>query len=1264
MAWTMAQQVAIDKRGVNILVSAAAGSGKTAVLTERVCKRVLGSKEEKGIDIDRFLIVTFTSSAAQEMKERIGEKISQYIESYQSEEHLTPEEQNIQMHLEKQLALLAKASISTIHSFCLKLIKNYFNALDIDPNVKVGNQAELQMMKLEILENLLEEEFEKEDNTPFIKVADKYGSIRGMEPLMDLILDLHTFSKSTLFPNEWLDEKVALLNADYDNLDEVAWGKALLTDFQDTFVDLDKIYEEALRLARQPEGPVLYEEVLEKDREYLHTARCETTLVKMAESIQNISFVRLPGKKQACDEVLKERVKDYREISKKIVEEMKAQTKLLNDEVLREKLKLAGEDMATLVSLVKNFDARYGEEKKEKGMLDYNDLEHMCLKLLITKASNQEKEEIKYTPIAEELADFYEELYIDEYQDSNEVQETILKAIACAKVGGPTQFMVGDMKQSIYRFRLANPKIFASKYEKWHKVIQEGKWIEEKDTTDICIDLSQNFRSRENILAATNDLFEQIMSKQVGELTYDESAKLKVGNFYTEGIENKDETDLAKHVELHIMESDSSEQIRGEQKESLDEQEEELGEQEELEELRHIELEAKMVANIIADLLSGKGNPREVFDKGLKGYRKVEPRDIVILLRSIQDKANIFEEALLLKGIDAYAETASNFFKATEIETFISLLKIIDNPRQDIPLITVLRSPIVGLDMDELVAIRLCEEEKSFFSALQTYREKGKASEKLQAFWDMLETYRSYSPHFTVEELISKLLVETGYYRYVSILPAGSKKQGNLRLLKRYASEYENNSHTGLFSFLQYLDKLEQSGSHLEEAKLTSGNDNVVRIMTIHKSKGLEFPIVFLSHTDKKFNNQDIMKRVLMHNTLGLGPKYIDDEKGMIYDTLPFVAIKNQMIKENISEEMRILYVALTRAKEKLFITGVVKNLVKQVEKWRIFGLRGEKAILPLGIKKSPTYLNWIGMSLFALKDFDTLRGIISEEANYLFEGTSKWKFRKWTKKDILIAEKEEIRLQKDKENLIETWDTSLTYGKYKEKIYERLNATYKHPFAITMPNKVTVSELKKKHTDIAQLTQSIEKAKTTPRFIEENSMQIEGARRGTIIHNVLEQIDFKVYSTKEQLGERIQELILEERLPAVAKALVDLEKLESIVKSRVIQRMLQAKVIWKEKPFVYLLKANEVEGGYPEDETILLQGVIDTCFIEEDGIVLIDYKTDYIELEKREEGIEVMKQRYALQLELYARALQGIMQMPVKEKYLYLYQIDGWVEV
>ena len=1268
------QQAAIDQRQANILVSAAAGSGKTAVLTERVLKRIIGEGEEKPIDLDRFLIVTFTSAAAQEMKERITNKLMQKMnqllegdtegEIGKQVKDEKPIAEKIE-YLEKQMALMPQASISTIHSFCLKTIKNYFNRLDIDPNIKVGKEAELSMMRLEILDELMENYLD-EENPEFLELAEVYGSVQGLDNLKALILEVDTFSKSTLFPQIWLNEQVQKLKTSYTSINDMPWAESFKAQIKATVSDLNKIYDKATQLCKCNDGPELYGEAIESDKAYLSQMNDAETLEEMIKVVGSISFVALSRKKQECAPELKEQVKNYRNLAKKIIIALQKDLAYVNDEKLLKQLPYVGHLMESLVKVIEAFESRYKAAKEEAGLVDYNDLEHLCLELLIEPVIDEEGQvqEIVYTEVAKELSGFYEEVYIDEYQDSNTVQDTLLKAVAEAdSKSGATRFMVGDMKQSIYRFRLANPLIFAQKYEEWEK--HQGN--ERSQAKNVCIDLSQNFRSRENILEGVNDLFEQVMSKEVGELEYDDYAKLKVGNTYEEGeIERLPEGAISDAIELHILETKDKE------KEDNDEA---ADEDTSVEDLKKAEGEALMTAELIQQLLSGKGNPTHIFDKELGSYRPVEPRDIVILLRAPSSKAAIYEKALMSKGIGASSEISNNFFDALEIQTMMSLLKIIDNPLQDIPIITVLRSPIVGVSLDELVYIRQTLEEGCFYEALKIYAEGLEPHHIIHQFLEQLENYRTESSELRTEELLARLYVETGYYQYVSLLPAGAKKKANLELLKKYAAEYEANHNGKLFGFLQYLDKLSQTEKGLEEAKLITEQENLVRIMSIHKSKGLEFSIVFLCDSGKGFNLEDLKNEVLMHSDLGLAPNYVDTEGYVKYPTLPKLAIKQQIKLENTSEEMRVLYVALTRAKEKLFITGTVSDLEKSVAQWQLFASRDTKEIMPLAMKHNSSYLNWIGMSLYAHKDMDFFRNMLGDNPKYLFNGQSKWQVKVWQKEKLgSLKEAQQVEIAHKRENLM-NWDTTKAYSDYQLAIEKQLSYQYPHEAAIMLPTKVSVSEVKRKshlenlmdemgdYIGDAPFNFDDTEEVPSPSFIKEKE-NLVGAKRGTLIHSVFEHWDYLKIKEKEDIELEIDRLILERKLEPEVKEVISTSHLAKMSQSEMVQKMREAKHVEKEKAFIYLAPANIVESSYPEDEKILIQGVIDAYFINEEGITILDYKTDYIDQTQIEVSKEKIKARHKKQLEFYAVALEGITKISVAHRYIYLYNINEWMEL
>lgn len=1435
--WTTMQQAAIDKRNANILVSAAAGSGKTAVLTQRVVNRILGDESGR-IEIDRFLIVTFTIAAAGEMKERISAKlderrqelikatrINQQIDDslsgnvlLEDNELLNSEilekdciyNQDIEEELDYidgQIAKVPRASISTIHSFCLKTIKSYFNKLDIDPNIKVGNDADLIIMKSDILDELFEDLLE-ERNPEFLMLADVYGDLGGFIALKDIILNVYTFSKSTIFPNKWLDAQVQKYNEKYNSVDDIAWSKAIKEHIKGTLEEIINLYNIGLELCKNEDGPETYVDLFATEIVLMKEIEQLESLNDMANAINNFKFGALSRKKVECDEKTKADVQEIRKTVKKAFEGLQKETQYISDDVLLKQLPHIGKVVQAMVDIIKLFEERFSEEKKNQGIVDYNDLEQLCLKLLITPVelskpeiieattesdklgSTEEQTSVEmaepgvieftsdmidgeieeaeedvheqvlyaedldsyevtddgeyayvYTDVAKELSEFYKEVYIDEYQDSNIVQETILKAVSHASPNSDaTRFMVGDMKQSIYRFRLANPYIFAKKYDSWDKHQAEEEMLEIKEELvvedaldkhadsndevldkefrkieDVCIDLNQNFRSRANVLAGVNDIFDQIMTKEVGELEYDEAARLNIGNKYDGELLEGEQ--IADAIELHVVETDSKKadddinedanKDKKSNKKSSSSKDSDSSDDvlDELEELKNAELEANMAAEIIDRILKGEANPTVVWDNDLGSYRRVMPKDIVILLRALSGKAEVYEKALINRGISTYADVANNFFETPEIQTAICMLRIIDNPLQDIPLISILRSPIISCSLDDLVYIRKSKEDGYFYEALKEILEKtdeeidelglSDCVHKLKKFNEMLDDFREKCSMVSLEELISYVYEETGFVRYISTLPAGVKKKANLELLKKYAEKYEAEHNKRLFGFMQYLEKLSKTPGGLPEAKVVGEDENLVRIMSIHKSKGLEFGVVLLCDTNKKFNEMDIRNEVLLHNELGIAPSYIDTEKYVRYPSLAKIAIKNKTRLENISEEMRVLYVALTRAKEKLIITAVTKDLEKDINKWKLDTIRDNKYIMKLAIKNRNTYYNWIGLSLYNKRNFPDFREVVGDRPNYLYDGESNWSIKRWSKDEILNIKTQNEEELEEKRELLFNWDTKQEYTELKDQIFNMLEYKYEHEVAIHLPTKVSVSELKKNayesqddpviDTIIEQVAEPIgivditndlteiipeveeeELAAPVPKFMQEEMIESGNAAalRGTIIHSAFEHINYLKYTTAEEIQRELDRLIAEKVIDKQAKELVSAKKIAKLATSLIADKMRKADIFEKEKAFTYVATANEVKPEYPEDETILVQGIIDCYFVKDGKITIVDYKTDKVNQRDMEGSIEKIKKRYKIQLDFYAKAVEAITGQEVEARYLYLYNIDRWVKI
>ena len=1242
--WTPEQKAAIDIRDRNILVSAAAGSGKTAVLVQRVIERICDPKNL--VDIDRLLIVTFTNAAALEMKERIGDGITKRLE-----------EEPENTHLQRQLHLLQRSSISTIHSFCLKVIRNYFHQIEIDPAFRIGSDAELKLIKGETIEAVFEELFEsgRED---FLRLVDSYTTPKSTTQLEEIVLKLYTFSQSTTWPKMWLEEAVQELSKNYTSINETKWAPIVWADMMAKLDGAIMAAESALAICRAPNGPSHYEPMLESDLNQLRGLSSNPDLLSVMEAISHITFQALSRKRYECDPGLKEEAKDIRDNGvKKVITDLQEHYVLGSEEDMLHHIHQMSRVMGMLIEVVQLFSEKFQEAKAAKSLVDYNDLEHYCLDILLHKDS--QAGEIIPSIVAKELQEFYEEIYIDEYQDSNIVQETMLSVISR---NDKNRFMVGDIKQSIYRFRLANPLLFMEKHDTYEPYNQG-----EKPGERVYIDLVKNFRSRGNVLDGINFIFDQVMSRKVGEVTYDETAALYTGATYPEPEEG---IDAGGPIELHIIENNKDEGSKHDGQDG-----DEL-----LEELSKREAETMLVATMVRDMLDGKKSPTHVYDRKTDQYRKIEPKDIVILLRTTLNVASNYVESLLSLGVGAFADVATGYFDTIEIQTVLALLSIIDNPMQDIPLLTVLRSPIVGLTLDELAVIRQAQKYGSYYEALENYmaaedvleNEETKLLHKLQDFMDQFTKYRRWALDLPMGELISKLFNHTGYYQYVGMLPTGLQKQANLRILKKHAAEFEGSSFTGLFNFMNYIDRVQKTSGDFAEAKTVGENENLVRIMSIHKSKGLEFPVVFVCTTEKKFNTQDLKEPVLLHHKYGLGAKYIDVEDRVVYNTFPRMAMSQQIKAENMSEEMRVLYVALTRAKEKLILTGSVDNFDKTLKSWGQSLNRKTKAIGTSTAMKANSYLDWIGTAFMSHPDAKEIRDMLQvSDATYIREEeTSRWSFKRWNKSDISGPEQlksEELDIRKEE---LLGWDTDQVYGPYKDEIDQRLS--WKYPFreATKLPVKMTVSEIKQRWRsqdgEAQVMSFGSEKPANRPAFMGEQQKHTP-AERGTMIHNVLQHLDLENCQEEEKVKGQIREMILQGKVDSAVVEMISLRRVMNFAEHPITQRLRSSKDVYREQQFVLLMDAKEVIPSFQEDyeEDIMIQGVIDCFFEEEDGYILVDYKTDYVpENRGRNEAISQIKGAYAKQIEIYAKAIEDITKHHVKEKYLYLYSADEWVRM
>jgi ATP-dependent helicase/nuclease subunit A len=1235
--WTNEQQAAIDTRGCDLLVAAAAGSGKTAVLVERIVKMITNTSNP--IDVDALLVVTFTNAAAAEMRERLGEAISRKLE-----------EEPRNTHLQKQLTLLNRASISTIHSFCLDVIRNHFHLLDLDPSFRIADEAEMLLLKNDLIEALFEEFYEREDEG-FHALVESYGGKKEDSNLQDMILRIYDFIQSNPWPKEWLKEQVDIFNPERnEDFDATLWADMIKGQIRTEAQGLLEIADYALSLCYEPNGPEKYIEAIEDDIRILKKiiALSEGSIGDLYSYIQQITFSTLGRCGKNTDPNLKEEVNNLRKIVKEGVQKgFQEKIFFKSPEAMMEDVHKVFPILKALERVIHEFSDRFQSAKKEMGVIDFNDIEHYCLKILLDEKSTPQN--IVPSLTALDLREKYKEILIDEYQDSNLVQETILGVISKKDTAYPNRFMVGDVKQSIYRFRLAKPDLFIEKYNSFS---DQGEGKAQR------IDLFQNFRSRENILHGVNFIFRQLMTPTLGEIEYDEKAALNPGANYPEA----EHLNMGGPIEIHMIESESandgSEEARGEEKQ--------VGE--ELEELTNIELEAKIVTQRIQQLLSDEES-FFVYDKKLGDYRRVEYRDIVILLRTTSQWSNIFMEELSRGGIPAYADVSSGYFDAVEVKTILSLLQIIDNPRQDIPLITVLRSPIVALNADELVEIRTVFSQGDFYESLLKYidssLEETQLTRKIRDFLEKLKRWRSEAAHISIDELLWMLYTETNYYNYLGAMPGGAQRQANLRILRDRAASYESTSFKGLFNFIRFIERMQRKQGDMGAAKIVGENENIVRIMSIHKSKGLEFPVVFVSGLGKQFNLQDLHQPVLLHQDLGLGPDYIDYERRIVYETAPKLAVKSKIMVETLSEEMRILYVAFTRAKEKLILTGTIKNIEAQARKWARQVSAKKEALSPYILTKAKTYLEWIGLSLVRHRDAETIRnwaGCLKAPEEVFYEDPSQWRIYSWTKEDITLRDENKA---KEKERILEellNWDTSIAYSPHREEIFNRLSWKYPYESSTALSVMVSVSELKKQHEKDMLEEQSTSLFKETglsrPHFIEE-SKGLNATEKGILMHFVMKHLNLDEAKDYTDIEHQLLKMELKGLLSEEERKAIFIKDLLHFSRSQLAGRMRAALKVRKEVSFVLSLNAREIYKEIQCDEEVFVRGIIDCYFEEEDGIVLVDYKTDAIfDKENPEREIDQLMKKYEVQINLYARAIEELTGKRVKEKSLYLFSI------
>jgi ATP-dependent helicase/nuclease subunit A len=1322
--WTSKQQEVIDSRNRNLLVSAAAGSGKTAVLVERIIQMI--SEGEHPLDIDQLLVMTFTNAAAAEMRERIGAAVEQKLKERPEDEHLW-----------LQAALIPQAQITTIDSFCLNIIRSHYNSLDIDPAFRIGDEGELSLLRGDCMGEMLERCYDEADEQ-FARFVEHFGRGKSDRGIEDVILQAWQFSQSHPWPGEWLAScQKELEEENIQEMEGSPWMVFLMEDAARQMEELSGQLGEALKVCREENGPLAYEPMLVSDRskiEAIGRAAAAGSFEALYHSLQNMSFDRLAsirskdidGDKKAfvsaCRDRVKKAVAKCREFyGQQSPEEVVASMRGTRP-VIRELLKLTG-----------MFDQAYREAKRERNVLDFNDLEHLALEVLYKREGPGDGEETdngseqgdgegmisrRPSPVADELSRQYEEILVDEYQDSNYVQEALITSISRERSGHPNVFMVGDVKQSIYRFRLARPELFMDKYENYSR--ESGLYQ--------MIELQQNFRSRESVLTSVNDVFYQIMTKNLGGITYTDETALYPGAKFEEvsrntvwGLELDEEEAGGQEpdaresggqeggtvslkagtpTELLLVDT-GAETLRQLDEDSLD--------------YTAKELEARLIAGRIRQLVS-ESQGLMVWDKSRGAYRRARYGDMVILLRSMTGWSEVFVNVLMNEGIPAFAQTRTGYFNTVEVETILSLLSVIDNPMQDIPLAAVMRSPIVGMDDEEMAWMMAAYkrnskkgQDRGVYGAWRLWLEEGPGSKdgpgpekgpkgepgpeknpgmeegwvtvglsgipekaahsislKSLKLFLLMEQLRREARHLPIHELLYRVYKESGYYDYVSAMPAGETRRANLDMLVEKAAAYESTSYKGLFHFVRYIEKLKKFDTDFGEASVAGEQDNTVRIMSIHKSKGLEFPVVFLAGLGKRFNKQDAYGQILLDADLGAAADFLDLELRVKAPTLKKQALKRRMELETMGEELRVLYVAMTRAKEKLIMTAADKSLENKLGKWRDIPFSGGQ--LPYTILASAnSCLDWLLMAQPAIP-------------------SSHMEMRQIQVKDLIGGEITRQIIRKMKKEDLLNLDKDMVYDEaFGARLREALEYKYPYESDTGLYAMVSVSELKKQSqigraedaigTDsgnlegipldgLKALTGGRNMAAPEAGEIGESGEHRpksppgpnRGALRGTAYHAVLEHICFHDIHGPAEVKPVVDKLLEDGFLDQEAHDFIQPAVIWNFLSSPLGKRMAKAQSegrIHKEQQFIIGIPAREMGLG-DSDELVLIQGIIDAYLEEEDGLVLIDYKTDHVPEGNPHQGAKMLAERYRVQLDYYERALTQLTEKHVKERIIY----------
>lgn len=1265
ITFTDTQRQVIEKRGCNLLVSAAAGSGKTAVLVERIVEMVCDG--ENPVDIDRLLVVTFTNAAAAQMRERVSRALNDRLALDPANEHL-----------QRQTTLLYNAQITTIDSFCLFVLRNQFHTIGLDPGFRIAEEGELRLLRSDVLAEVIEDAYGKED--PAFLHCMEYFSVGSRDDAVEKeALKLYDFAMSMPFPEEWLaarkgDYRLGAAEETAQDLLVLPWTALFMEHTRFVLQGCADKLETALRLCEEPDGPYFYGELFEKEREMterllgLCGGGCAGSeeesgsggVAKVQQSggaqtdaagqgaadydslcaaFGAVAFDRLPSKRDASVSPAKrEAAKSLRDKVKEALSELRAQFFCGSAGQVRRQMEGCQAAVEALVDLTLAFKAAYDAAKREKNILDFDDIEHFALQILLRR------EEDGYAPTETALAyrSRFHEILIDEYQDSNMVQEYLLSCISGESEGRYNRFMVGDVKQSIYKFRLARPELFLEKQEAYGKGAENAQRI----------DLHQNFRSRKEVVDSVNAVFSRIMGKEMGGIVYDEKAALHAGAAYPQQEEGLS-ADASNVTQLLLFQ------------------------EEEEAELSVKEQEAYGVAAQIRTLL----REFRVTDKETGTLRRTSYRDIVILLRTLSGWDEVFKNVLEGEGIPVHVTSRTGYFAASEVQELLHFLRVLDNPLQDIPLYGVLHSYLGGFSEEEIALVRAAYPKKKYlYDALTAY-----GGEKITAFLEKIAAYRKMSVYLSVYELLQIILRETGYLHYVAARPEGGRRRANVEMLLVKAADYEKSSYFGLYHFLRYMEQLEKYEVDYGEAAMQDENADVVRIMSIHKSKGLEFPICFVSGLSAGFRKREGSGVLAVDVDAGIGVDFVDPERRVKGKNLRKNAVALKLRRDSLAEELRILYVAMTRAEEKLIMTGMVKNPERTAA--ALLPLRRRKnSLLPYDVLLGQE--SFLSLLLSALSGSRCLDGFYEacgmetapDASDYAADMAFAVKLTGW---DHVVGEKieETVLGMEAKKKLLSSESGQAVDEGLMTELSRRFSYEYPHENLRDLYTKTTVSELKiagMQETDeaAAKLFEEKPAVPYLPKFLRGDET-VSGSMRGSAFHKVMELFDFRKVTDEVNknrqaaealLGEQMERMLQTGRLPLSYYEAVSVPKLVDFLTGRAAFRMAEAAragKLFKEQPFVMGLAANRLRSSFPAEETVLIQGIIDVFFEEEDGFVVLDYKTDAVSC------AEELVKRYQVQLAYYSEALAqiygyepGMGGKPVKERILYSFKLGQEITV